>query len=124
MTRAGGVIAMVATGLNLVFAATAPTRGAGWSDTHGHGSVTVPADRSMIKVCDGRKDDLAYKAVWHNDNSLDARDSFEVVAPQGGCATDTSLFGSVKVFKLCHGRVGGNRVNWTGCKAAVWPGGR
>ncbi|WP_182883902.1 hypothetical protein [Microbispora sp. H10949] len=97
----------------------------GWNDAYGDGRVTVPADRSMIKVCDATVDNLAYKAVWHNDNPVDARKPFEVRAPQGGCATDSSLFGSVKVFKLCQGQIGTNkRVKWGVCRAAVWPGGR
>ncbi|MEU7941757.1 MULTISPECIES: hypothetical protein [Microbispora] len=97
----------------------------GWNDAFGDGRVTVPADRSMIKVCDAKVDNLAYKAVWHNDNPIDARKPFEVRAPQGGCATDSSLFGSVKVFKLCQGQIGTDkRVKWGACRAAVWPGGR
>ncbi|WP_030509484.1 hypothetical protein [Microbispora rosea] len=97
----------------------------GWNDAFGDGRVTVPADRSMIKVWNAKVDNLAYKAVWHNDNPIDARKPFEVRAPQGGCATDSSLFGSVKVFKLCQGQIGTDkRVKWGACRAAVWPGGR
>ncbi|GAA3446391.1 hypothetical protein [Planomonospora venezuelensis] len=45
------------------------------------GESPEPADRSTIEVCDAKVDDLAYKAVWHNDNPVDARDSFVVQAP-------------------------------------------
>lgn len=110
---------------SFMLSAPASAASSGWTDVHGDGSVSVPADRSTIKVCDGRVDLVAYKAVWHNDNPVDARDPFEVRAPQGGCATDSSLLGSIKVFKLCYGRVEANGgTTWDGCKASVWPGGR
>ncbi|MEV4020348.1 hypothetical protein AB0J35_58710 [Nonomuraea angiospora] len=97
----------------------------GWRDSYVDGTVTVPADRSSIRICDGKDDGHVYKAVWHNDNPLDARKAFEVRAPQGACATDDSFWGSVKVFKLCYGHLGASRlVVWDGCKASVWPGGR
>ncbi|MEV4322221.1 hypothetical protein AB0J37_08330 [Microbispora rosea] len=123
--RAVSGIALLTTVLLLGSTGVASAGGAGWSDTYADGRASVPADRSTIKVCDGRKDNVAYKAVWHNDNPVDARKPFEVRAPQGGCATDSSLFGSVKVFKLCQGQIGTDkRVRWGACRAAVWPGGR
>jgi hypothetical protein len=124
--RSGGAItALMIASLTLGTAAPTLAAASGWSDTHASGRVSVPADRASIKVCDGKVDNVAYKAVWHNDNPIDARDPFEVRAPQGGCATDSSLLGSIKVFKLCHGQLGANKgVTWNGCKAAVWPGGR
>ncbi|GAA3248013.1 hypothetical protein [Nonomuraea helvata] len=86
--------------------------------------MTVPDDRSSIRVCDSKKDNRAYKAAWHNDNPIDARKPFEVRAPQGGCATDDSLWGSIKVFKICYGHLDAhNLVAWDDCKASVWPGG-
>lgn len=109
----------------LLGAAGSASAASGWSDAYADGRVSVPPDRSTIKVCDGTVNNLTYKAVWHNDNPIDARKPFEIQAPQGGCATDSSFFGSVRVFKLCQGRVGANNsVAWGACKAAVWPGGR
>ncbi|MFI9847379.1 hypothetical protein ACIHFD_60920 [Nonomuraea sp. NPDC051941] len=122
--RAVGSIALLASGLILSAAVPASAGMSGWRDSYADGSVTVPADRSSIRVCDGKDDSHVYKAVWHNDNPIDARKAFEVRAPQGGCATDDSFWGSVKVFKLCYGYLGANRlVVWDGCKASVWPGG-
>ncbi|GAB3143178.1 hypothetical protein GCM10027161_32540 [Microbispora hainanensis] len=58
---------------------------------------------------------MACRAVWHNDNPVDVR----------------KPFGSVKVFKLCQGRVGwgclqsggvagwpliGSDLGWRGCR--------
>ncbi|WP_068927426.1 hypothetical protein [Planobispora rosea] len=122
---AGRTAAALVVGLSLIPAVPASAATAGWSDTYAHGSVSVPADRSTIKVCDGKVDNLVYKVIWHNDNPVDARDSFVVQAPQGRCATDSSWLGSVMVFKLCHGRIGSNnRTTWDACKAPVWPGRR
>jgi hypothetical protein len=124
-SRAGSVVALLAATLVVGSAGSVSAAESGWSDVYADGRVTVPADRSTIKVCDGKVDNLVYKAIWHNDNRIDARKPFEVQAPQGGCATDKSLFGSVKVFKLCQGRVGTNKsIRWGACRAAVWPGGR
>lgn len=39
--------------------------------------MTVSADRSMIR-CDRKRDDIAYKAVWHDENLFDARTSSEI----------------------------------------------
>ncbi|WP_433432254.1 hypothetical protein [Nonomuraea sp. CA-141351] len=124
MTRASGAIALLVTGLALGTAAPVSAQASGWGDNYADGSVTVPTDRSSIRVCDSKSDNRSYKAVWHNDNPVDARKPFEVRAPQGGCATDSSVWGSIKVFKLCYGHLGANKqVTWDGCKAAVWPGG-
>jgi hypothetical protein len=124
-SRAGLSVALLAGALVSGTVGSAWAGAPGWSDAYGDGRVSVPADRSTVTVCDGKKDNVAYKAVWHNDNPVDARKPFEVRAPQGGCATDSSLFGSVKVFKLCQGQIGSDkRVRWGACRAAVWPGGR
>ncbi|MFI7461348.1 hypothetical protein [Nonomuraea sp. NPDC049646] len=69
----------------------------GWQASYGDGRVIVLPDRSAVKVCDGRVDDRVYKAVWMNDNKIDARRPFEVRAPQGGCETDSSVLGDVWV---------------------------
>jgi hypothetical protein len=94
---------------------------AGWQTSSGDGRVTVPPDRSTVKVCDGKTDGRVYKAVWMNDNKLDARGPFEVRAPQGGCKTDSSVLGDVWVFKICWGHLDANRhVVWDKCGAPVW----
>lgn len=125
VVRASGAIALLVGGLAWGIAMPASAQASGWHDSYADGSVTVPADRSSIKVCDGRNDNRAYKAVWHNDNPIDARPVFEVRAPQGGCAVDKSIWGSVKAFKICYRHIGPDRrVVWDGCNAGVWPGGR
>jgi hypothetical protein len=93
----------------------------GWNDAYGDGRVTVPADRSSIKVCDAKVDNLTYKAVWHNDNPIDARKPFEVRAPQGGCATDSSPFGSLEGLQALSGagRYGHAREVGRRCGRAV-----
>jgi hypothetical protein len=122
--RAHGVVAVLVGVLALGITTPASAQASGWRDSYADGSVTVPADRSSITVCDGKNDNRAYKAVWHNDNPVDARSPFEVRAPQNGCATDNSLWGSVKVFKICYGHLRSDkRVVWDGCQAGVWPGG-
>ncbi len=124
-SRAGTTVALLATTLLLGTAGSASAGTSDWNDAYGDARVSVPADRSVIKICDGRVDRVAYKAVWHNDNPIDARKPFEVRAPQGGCATDSSLLGSVKVFKLCQGKVdANNHIQWGVCRPPVWPGGR
>ncbi|MEU1389963.1 MULTISPECIES: hypothetical protein [unclassified Nonomuraea] len=93
----------------------------GWQASYGDGRVIVLPDRSAVKVCDGRVDDRVYKAVWMNDNKIDARRPFEVRAPQGGCETDSSVLGDVWVFKLCWGHLDAKRhAVWERCGTPVW----
>ncbi|WP_262379939.1 N-terminal phage integrase SAM-like domain-containing protein [Nonomuraea sp. PA05] len=96
------VTTMLAGALALAPAAYAGTA-AGWQTSSGDGKVTVPPDRSTVKVCDAKTGGRVYKAVWMNDNKLDARGPFEVRAPQGGCKTDSSVLGDVWVFRPAGG---------------------
>lgn len=94
---------------------------AGWQAVYGDGRVTVPCDRSVVTICDGKVDGRVYKAIWMNDNKIDARRPFEVRAPQGGCKTDSSALGDVWVFKICWGHLDERqRVAWEKCGAPVW----
>ncbi|MFC5835557.1 hypothetical protein [Nonomuraea insulae] len=108
-------------GLLVIAAMPAAAQAAGWRATYQDGAVTVPADRSSIKVCDGRNDGRVYKAQWGNDARVQVSGVMEVRAPQGACATDSSFLGNVMVFKICWGRLGGDkRVIWERCGAPQW----
>jgi hypothetical protein len=45
----------------------------------------------------------------------------ELRAPQGGCASDSTVLGNVMVYKICWGHLGSDkRVLWERCGAPVW----
>lgn len=95
--------------------------GAGWHTSYGDGSVIVPPDRSSVEVCDGKVDGRAYKAVWMNDNKLDARRQFEVRAPQGRLQ-DRQFDPRRRVgLKIRWGLLDADqRVVWEKCGAPTW----
>ncbi len=122
VARASKVIASLGAGLLLNAAVPAAALASGWQASYQDGTVAVPADRSHIKVCDGRADGRVYQARWaHDNNKMPGGGVFEVRAPQAGCATDDSLWGKVMVFKLCWGHLGeGKRVVWERCGSPQW----
>ncbi|GAA3600889.1 hypothetical protein GCM10022419_101280 [Nonomuraea rosea] len=114
--------AAMAVGLMLAHALPAAARASNYQDRHEDGTVQVAADRSWIKVCDGRNDNRVYKIHWMNDNFADFR-YWEVRAPQGGCKTDRSALGDVKWFRLFWGHLGPDkRVVWDGANSMRYPG--
>jgi hypothetical protein len=121
VSRASKAIAWLATGLLLSTAIPAAAQASGWRASYQDGTVTVPADRSSIKVCDGKKDGRVYKAEWANDAKLQLNGVMEVRAPQGGCVSDSSMLGDVMVFKICWGHLGRDkRVVWERCGSPQW----
>lgn len=128
MARAyGSAAALAVTLASVLVTAAVPTPALtrdGWSDGYGDGTVSVPADRTRITVCDSRGGDgHYYRVIWHNDNPIDARAPFRKIAPRrGGCATDSSIWGRVWVFKLCHGQPSGigRSIRWDHCNPPVW----
>ncbi|MGW0809001.1 hypothetical protein [Nonomuraea sp. NPDC002799] len=119
--RARVLTAVTAAALVVGGPAAQASAAVGWRAGYSDGLATVSPDRSEVRICDGRADDRVYKAVWMNDNKLDARGPFEVRAPQGGCKTDSSILGDVWVFKICWGHLGpSRRVVWDKCGTPVW----
>ncbi|NRQ32109.1 hypothetical protein HII36_09695 [Nonomuraea sp. NN258] len=117
-------LAALAAGLVLTTALPAAARANNFYDSHSDGYAQVAADRSWVKVCDGRDDNLVYKIHWMNDNFADPR-YWEVRAPQGGCRTDSSALGDVKMFRLYWGHLEPDRrVVWDGRNPAKYPAGR
>ncbi|MFC5829494.1 hypothetical protein [Nonomuraea insulae] len=121
VSRVGKAVVWLSAGLLLSAAVPASAQASGWQASYQDGIVRVPADRSGIKVCDGRADGRVYQARWAHDNKVPVGGVFEVRAPQGGCAGDDSIWGKVMVFKLCWGHLGHNkRVVWERCGAPQW----
>jgi hypothetical protein len=63
-SQVGRALSALTVGLVLSIALPAAAQASGWRTRYQDGTVTVPANRSEIKICDGKADGRVYKATW------------------------------------------------------------